>query len=135
MTMKVFETEICVNMHVLFIPCFCLQSLMHFPCENYGVCGNIEGGNIELFFTKRGEAEDLNCLSQEKKSNTNKLFFPVLCKYCFVPRYNYPLLFLVQMRLVASVIRSKSIASLDDSDVLLLCLYISYEFKIIQIVF
>lgn len=76
--MKVSETEICVNMHILFIPCFCLQSLMRFPCENYGVCGNIEGGNIELFFTKRGEAEDLNHLSQGKKT-TNKQCFSLSC--------------------------------------------------------
>lgn len=98
---------------------FLLQSLMHFACENCGLCGNIEGGNIELFFTKTGEAEDLNHLSQGKKPHKQMMFFPVLCKYFFVPRYKYCSPFLVQMSLAASVIQSKSIASLDASNVLL----------------
>lgn len=94
---------------------------MHFPCENYGVCGKIEGGNIELFFTKRGEAEDLNHLSQGKKT-TNKQCFSLSCVNIslFPGITNYPLPFLVQMRLVASVIQSKSTASLD----VCLCAYI-----------
>lgn len=84
------------------LPHVCLQSLMHFPCENYVSCGNIEGGNTELFFTKWGEAK-----------KTNKVF------PCLVPWYKYPLPFLVQMKLVASVIQSKSVASLDDFNVCL----------------
>lgn len=46
------------------------------------------------------------------------MFFPILCKYFFVPRNKYPLPFLVQMRFGASVTQSKSIASLDESNVL-----------------
>lgn len=53
-TIKVFKTEICINLYILFTPCFCFQiwCISHVKIV-YGFCGNIEGGNIELFFTKR----------------------------------------------------------------------------------
>lgn len=56
MTIKVFKTEICINMPILFALCFCFQ-IWCISCVKimYGFYGNIEGENIELFITKREE--------------------------------------------------------------------------------
>lgn len=84
------------------------------------------------YFLQRQEAEDLNHLSQGKKTHKQMVYFPLLCKYFFVPRYKYCLPFLVEMSLVASVIQSKSLVSLDVSNVLML---VSYECKRVRTVF